>query len=373
MLEKVIEDLQVKENELEEFDVEDSFNDNKLRGFICSRSDHRYGTLVITHINNKEAYQIIYATPKLHYPMDKLGNFHFPKAQDVEIYEKLDGTNVTAYRYVLDGKIFQTYKSRLTPVLRGSKYGDFLSMWKELTEKYPQINNICEANDCNISFEMYGSRNPHLILYDVPLETSLLFGISKEGRILSPSKLDNLNLPTAKLFSRVTSEKELKEEYNRFRQEIESNNTKTEDDLIRGLEGVVWYLNSIDGKTIQFKCKPESVEQIHWASDAIDINTIKATAHNVLETEEKITYEATVKLLKEEFDDDKIAKSGERIRKIVFELQKWYEFQKGVLEIYDRLGISINDDKGRVMREMSKKFPRNDMKKVYNAIVYSGN
>lgn len=373
MLEKVLNDLQVKEDELQSFEVEDPFNpQNVLKGFISIRSDHRYGTVALTHINGRDAYQIQFGTPKQRYPFGNDGNFHFPTASEIEVYDKLDGTNVFAYRYSRDGERFQTYKLRLSPVLRNSKFGEFLELWKEILGRYPQISRVCEVNNCGISFEMYGSRNTHLILYEEPLDIALLFGIDNEARILSPSKLNCLEIPSARLLARITSHQELVQEYNRFREDIEKRNIKNEDETISGSEGVVWYLSDLEGKIMQFKCKPESVEEIHWANCAIDINTIRATAHNVLETEDEITYEGTTRLLREEFSSDQVELSETRIKNVIEDLRQWYAFQREVLDIYNGLGVSINDDKGRVMRKMSEHFPKQQMKKVYTAIVQSG-
>jgi hypothetical protein len=85
---------------LQPFDVGDPFNDDlRLRGFLCQKPDHRYGALAITHVGDAEAPQLILATPKLHYPFGKDGSFHFPPIKAIQLYEKLDGTNVLAFRY----------------------------------------------------------------------------------------------------------------------------------------------------------------------------------------------------------------------------------------------------------------------------------
>ncbi len=365
MIEKVSQDLDLKEKDLQAFEVADTMNpQNLLQGFISLKPDYRYGAVVITHINNQEAYQICFATPKQHYPFGKDGQYCFPKAREIEVYEKFDGTNILAYRYSFLGQVFQTYKLRLFPVLRNSKWGNFLDMWNEMLEKYPALTTICETNDCCVSFELYGNRNTHLIVYDVPIEIALLFGVDGQGRVIPPSKLKHGGLPVAPLLAKITSGQELVKEYNRFREEIEKNNTSNPDETIKGTEGVVWYLLDEKGHTTQFKCKPESVETIHWGTGAIDVNTIKATAHNVLETEDVITYDATVRLLLEEFSEDQVTLSEARIHKVVEELREWYQFQKQVLEIYKGIGITFQEDRGTVMRTMSTHFPKTQMKRV---------
>ena len=69
-------------------------------------------------------------------------------------------------------------------------------------------------------------------------------------------------------------------------------------------------------------------------------------------------------LLQEEFSEEQIALSEQRIKKAVTELQEWYEFNKKVMEVYNQIGIDFNENKGQVMREMSKHFPKQMMKKV---------
>jgi hypothetical protein len=61
----------------------------------------------------------------------------------IHIYEKLDSTNVLAYRYKdADGNSYLTYKLRLYPVLRNGRWGPFLDMLKELVQKYPLIPQL---------------------------------------------------------------------------------------------------------------------------------------------------------------------------------------------------------------------------------------
>lgn len=365
MIEKIKTDLNIKEKDLQPFETPDPIHpQHTLKGYISRKSDHRYGAVAITHINNKESYQLLYATPKQHYPFGKDGKFIFPRAKEVEVYEKFDGTNVCAYRYRFENQTFQTYKLRLSPVLRNSKFGNFLDLWKEMLEKYPQLSTICNTNNCSVSFELYGSRNTHLITYPTPLDIALLFGIDTNAHIISPAKLDNLGIPVAKQLARITSGDQLVTQYKRFQTETENANTQNPDETINGSEGAVWYLLDEKGTTIQFKCKPESVEQIHWGTGAIDANVIKATAHNVLETEDVITYETTVELLKEEFSEEQVELSEARIRKTVTELVEWYAFNREVLNIYQGIGVGFHEDRGTVMRAMAKHFPKTAMKKV---------
>lgn len=92
--------LEVDEKYLQPFDVTDPFNDGiRLEGFLCQRPDHRYGALALLRVDGRAAPQRIFATPKLRYPFGRDGRFYFPPIQRAHLYEKLDGTNVLAYRY----------------------------------------------------------------------------------------------------------------------------------------------------------------------------------------------------------------------------------------------------------------------------------
>ncbi len=108
-------------NDYSEFTEIDPFNpQNEVFGYISRKSTEYYGALIITKVNGKELLpQLIMGTPKMHYPFDSredgTRNYHFPIAKNIEIYEKLDGTNILAYFYS-DGEFrYLTYKTRLRP------------------------------------------------------------------------------------------------------------------------------------------------------------------------------------------------------------------------------------------------------------------
>ena len=73
-------------------------------------------------VNGKYKPQVVFATPKIDYPFtsrpDGRRVYHFPAVNKVEIYEKLDGTNIFAYAYTDGREIFVTYKTRLVPILK---------------------------------------------------------------------------------------------------------------------------------------------------------------------------------------------------------------------------------------------------------------
>ena len=224
---------------LQAFDVEDPFNDKlRLRGFLCQKPDHRYGALALTHVGEAATPQLILATPKLHYPFGKDGAFHFPPIKKISLYEKLDGTNVLAYRYRDgDDQWRLTYKLRLAPTLRNSKWGLFLDRWQELLRQHPTIPQLVATNDCHISFEMYGGRNTHLIVYETELAVAALFGVRRDASIVPLFKLNLLGVPGTPLVGELIAGEDPVAKYAAIRAEMEQRNRHTEDEKLIGRLG----------------------------------------------------------------------------------------------------------------------------------------
>ncbi len=357
---------------LQPFDVDDPFNDKlRLRGFVCQKPDYRYGALAITHVGEAEMPQVVLATPKLHYPFGKDGFFHFLPIKSIHLYEKLDGTNVLAYRYRDgDGQWRLTYKLRLSPTLRNSRWGPFLDMWRELLRTHSTIPQLVEANGCHISFEMYGARNPHLVLYERDLAVAALFGVARDASVIPLHKLKTLGVPGASLFGEIAAGEDAVARYGEIRVQMEQRNKPADDEKLTGIEGTVWYVEEPGGRVTLWKCKPESVEAIHWAL-GINKKAVIATCWNLLETSDDLSYETLLPMLAEEYELPDIKAFRPHIDECISQVKQDFEFKERALEMYDKLGVSIHADKAAAMRALSKRFPRGEMKKVYAIIVAS--
>jgi hypothetical protein len=361
---------------LQPFEAADPFHDDApLQGFLCQRPDHRYGALALLRVDGHRVPQVIYATPKLHYPFGKDGSFHFPPIATVRIHEKLDGTNVLAYHYTdVRGERRLTYKLRLSAVLRNSKWGPFLDYWRELTAQHPDLPGLSAVNGCHLSFEMYGARNTHLIAYDEPLAAAVLFGVDAHTAApIPPSRLDTGSVPVAPLLAELRAGDDPVARFAALRAELESGNAATADDKIRGSEGAVWFVTEPGGRVTLWKCKPESVEAIHWATGINKVAVI-ATCWNALETADELTYEALLPLLLEEYQADDIEKFRPNIEDAIRQVRTEQEFRDRVRAAYEELaaaGLSIARDKAAVMRALSLKFRRDEMGRVYSAILKS--
>lgn len=362
--------LGVAEDEIRSFEAYDPFNnDNLLNGFICHRADHRYGALVIQSINGEPCLQTICPTPKMHYPFDKAGSFNWPDIKELHIWEKIDGTNVLAYHYDYNGEDCVTFKTRLTPVIRDMKFGYFESMWRELLSREFWIKEAIHHNpDYNLSFELYGERNPITVHYDTPLSAALLFGVRRSDYAIKPPTLLNSHhgMVMPQYFP-VSSITDMTAVYNRLRAEMtERNNGQIVE------EGVVLYAHVGEPSWRQFKCKPEQVEKIHWANGGIPHNALWTTAINAYENNESPTLDDFIRLLREEYGESQIQRCIIRVQKIFEEARLHMEMVAAVNKAWataQTQGFDVTKDKASTMRFLSQYFPKKDMRRVGSIVL----
>lgn len=364
----------------DEFCEVDPFNPkNEVSGYISRKPNEYYGALIITKVNNKSVpEQLIMSSPKMHYPFDAredgTRNYRFPSAKSIEVYEKLDGTCVIAYAYTNGVNRFFAYKTRLRPFLSSSRFGDFLNMWKEVSPPYlKEIKQVMLAQQCNLVFELYGGRNPHLVLYPNPLDIALLFGVTNAGRILSPTNLgDTANIPIVNRFKVI--DKDYVWNYEQLQKELEAKLKPEEDGHYSGTEGTVWYLHTPDGKCLQLKNKPETIEAIHFSAGAGGLckNAVITTCWNAFENTDTLTIEFVKQLLLEEFDPRIIEANHDLIENCVTFVTNEARFREQVIAEYKAIGKNILLNKQEIMRALSSKFDRKKMRKVYGIILSFG-
>lgn len=366
---KVLELLELTDEKmLQEFDVLDPFGKKRIKGFLCRQSDHRYGSMVIISVNNDPCLQIIWGTPKQEYPFDKNGNFHWPDISQLEAWDKLDGTNILAYWYKHKNIKHLTFKTRLSPVLADIKYGSFYSMWIEYCKENPWVFDIIYNNqDYNLSFEIFGSRNPITIEYDFPLEVNLLFGIRRSDHaVRPPSQLeigDDTKLPKR---TAILDKKDLTKLYEDLKQTMSEDNKYS-----LQAEGKVLYAFCNQPSWRQFKCKPDEILQIHWAHIGIPKRELWNTAINAFENGDA-TLDDFMLLLKEEYTNQQIGKSETRINKTFKEARYHIEMVRRINTIWaiaKEKGFDITKDKAETFRFMSNYFDKKEMKKVGSVIL----
>jgi|WetSurSiteA1Bulk_404760.scaffolds.fasta_scaffold00108_23 hypothetical protein len=378
----------VNPNLVDGFSLQDPFNnDQVVEGYLCHHSSALYGALLIYKVNGEETKpQKIFCTPKLHYPFGRVEgperNYHFPVSEKVDVYEKLDGTNICSYSYEnAQGERFVAHKTRLSPFLKKSKFGDFFSLWEELLARYPQLRRPerVRSGEYSFSYELFGFRNPLLVSYDIALETKLLFGVKQyDATVTLPETFDDLGVNLNTVFSACLTDKELIRVYEQFREDAQAKATKVfsgSDETtfnIRGIEGYVFYLTEPGGHISQWKNKPQIVENEHWASDTLPMSVILPTVWNSIEGLEDLkdlTVAYVSALLLEEFSQLQINNSTNRIEKAINSVVSRLTFRRSIMDIYQNCGVKFDGgNKGDVMRALSPHFNRNDMKNVYTAL-----
>lgn len=377
--------LGVESKVLREFDVLDVYNPpNTLKGYICFQSDNLYGALVIYSVNGLilSNPQIVYTTPKLHYPfhMSAIGTriYNWPKFNRVKAFEKFDGTNILSYSYRdFMGKRYCTFKTRLTPIVRSvdSDTINFKLLWDEILVKYPELRapEAVMGGEYAFSYEMYGYKNPIVVMYNEPIEASFIFAVKQlDDEIEPPEKFKHTKIGN-KCLADAGSDKDLTKLYEAMREQARARILIQDDGSIFGCEGAVLYVFS-EEKWRMFKCKPDQIEQIHWAGDAVDYHAIVSTARNALEniSADDLTTSFVVSLLKEEFSDIQIEKSRVKIEKAIKAVKDHAYFTAFVRKIYDNCPDINKGEKGTLMRYFSQYCQKSQMRPVFTALKEMG-
>jgi hypothetical protein len=191
--------------------------------------------------------------------------------------------------------------------------------------------------------------------------------LDSDGRYRSIDEIDRLGVPVPTHLGRLTAGQDPVAAYGRIREKLQATIQSQDDEKLSGSEGAVWYVTTTDMARVLFKCKPESVEAIHWKG-GINKAAVMATCWNLLETEDVLEYAKLERLLLEEYSQEDIDAFREHIDKCIADVSEELNFRNRVLEAYDKIGIKLASDKAAVMRQLAPQFPKTLMKKVFALI-----
>lgn len=362
-----------------EFNVVDPFNDNIVIGKMYRSANTKYGALEIETVNGVPCPQFIWATPKMHYPIEPDGQLRIPDYDKIFAYEKIDGTNVLAFSYCdADGKEYISYKTRQVPFIQKmNKYGDFFSMWNEILERYPDIPDLVRKNRCSMAYELYGKRNLILVEYENSLDIFLLYGVNF-GNILIPESLDHGSVticPRLKEFQRM-DEQTFIDSYRQMEKWLDDNlkvefDEESEEQKIKrilpgSMEGAMWYL--VNGNVAkQFKVKPRLIFD-HCRSNKIGIPThsIIITIKNSFEMTDEPTLDTIREMLLEEFGEADVEKSVNRIIKLLSRLVGEKKLQDQIVKDYLDHRFDIKNSKGQCMRWFGTNYDKRYAAFIFN-------
>jgi predicted kinase/predicted phosphohydrolase len=273
-----------QEKMVTKFDKEDPFNSmNHITGFICRKKGPMQGALFITHVNGVQTEpQLIYGTPKLLYPYTSPSSREWQDFNDTDTYyvaNKWNGMNVLFYKYFdAHGAMFISAKSKGTAFLPNTDVGNFLDLTKEvigftgksIMNDIPMlVMPLLDGQYQGISFELCGTKEPHLVKYDFDIDLKPLFAVGYEGEIWP--FIDSNNGVVLKSNDIATDCKNIQDEAFKKNDEYRKQNDlplKYEYEHF-ATEGCVLYPIDADGMCIDrnmYKIKPKDIEEVHWSS-----------------------------------------------------------------------------------------------------------
>ena len=370
-------------NHWRKFIETDPFNPgNRVLGHIQMRGGDEYGSLEIQEVNGSPAPQRITVTPKASYPFFKDGSWVLSGATDIQAHLKIDGTNICQFGYQDgNGEEFTSFKVRIRPFMAPF----FINLMEPCLERYPGAGAKRLRPGEAVMYELYGHDNPMLIRYPDPIDLALIFGREPSGRIVTLREEDNplfagLDCPRAPGRD-INAGAEIQQEYRRRQQEIGDRLVRITGEQFDGEEGEMLYATFPDGSrtrpgefTRLIKLKPSQIEEIHWASDHITRKELEAVSRNVFELSGEPTPQDMVELLAEDWSDRQIANSMDTIGAVLQWAVSRREYQETVVRTYREHHDpgDFRDDPSKVMRSLSRHFPRKDMKQVYSTLLERG-
>jgi len=249
---------------------------HQVTAWMSVERDHRLGALLIEGVDGETTEQFVYGIPKIHYPYrrDKeidLENVSpddivLPTGYDkVLLRHKVDGTNVCWFPLLdREGNVLEVIpKTRQAVLNKPSQMHSVYDLLPDIHQMYPGILPAVRETRLSLSFEVYGYRNPHTLVYDFPLQVSLIVAIDDQGKLLPWDQLSaiaqryNLHMPEI-VFE--TEEPDVRAEWLRFRLELDARNEP--DHLVD--EGVVFTFCYPDTLKL-VKCKTKTLEEAHMS------------------------------------------------------------------------------------------------------------
>ena len=307
------------------FERVDPFNPgNTLAGFICRKKGDRQGSLYITHVNGIQCgSQFIFGTPKLAYPYTDESTKREYKEVDADSYyiaEKWNGMNVSFFKYKdATGKQFISAKSKGAPFLSDSDIGNFLTLTQEAMDAKDTQAILADFEKSklqSITFELCGSKEPHLVKYDFEIALKPLFSTRQHGGIRPfENMLEGVLKSSARSWQRMCKThqeldfdaNELYRETNKLEHKYEYNHFATEGKVLFCLDKNGYVIDRV-----MYKIKPQDIEEVHWQRFDKEIQErVKEASRKIKMNEEAICEET----LREELDmgDKEWGKFGKQV------------------------------------------------------------
>jgi hypothetical protein len=298
-------------------------------------------------------------------------------ATDARFNIKLDGSCIIFYPLTDEaGSIIEVVpRTRLQATLTPSRWGDWQALLDEAMPDRVNLERAVREQNTILCFELWGYRNPHLIKYDTPLALTLHTGIRHKRpvsyRILADiARRYGLPLVESIEVAELKSDS-LRHAYLAWQEEMERRNREAGQDTFVE-EGAILMISTPRTATY-YKCKPPSIEEIHWAMGAsLSKEIILQALFKMRENGYDFTAGQVEDLMDEleaDFDRPLIEAQGSLIRRVWMEYVMELQRKEWLRYLVDESGLDPHETPlPDMMRYLSRHYPGNQMSWVYNTV-----
>lgn len=351
-------------------------------GFLCRQESDKLGMLAVTSLNGQERLDFIPAMPKIHYPyiQDRDGALQVSipvpiNVTDARFNVKLDGTAIIFYPLKdAEGQVLEVVaRTRLLPMLMPSRWGDWNGLLAETLPDRGPVEAAVRSQDVVLIFELWGYRNPHLVRYDTPLALTLHTAI-RHRKPVSYRRLADIagryGLELAPTLEVAAPDADgLAAAYRRWQARLEAENQAAGQDVFVQ-EGAILMLSTAETASY-WKCKPPSIEEIHWqAGQHISKEIVRQALLKLVESGHDFaggTVEAVNALLEVDYQSQDVAAEAELIERVVLDFVVELQRQEWLRGLVDASGLNPHDLPA-LMRYLSQHYPRKEMGWVYATV-----
>ena len=351
-------------------------------GYISRHESDKLGMLAVTELDEQERLEFIPAMPKIHYPyiQDREGRLQVSIPVPINIVDarftaKLDGTAIIFYPLTAaDGSVLEVIpRTRLQPMLMPSRWGDWLGLLAEALPDRSPVERAVTEQHVVLAFELWGYRNAHLIRYDMPLALTLHTAI-RHRKPASHRRLADIaaryGLALAPTLEVAAPDADgLAAAYRRWQAKLEAENEAAGQDVYVQ-EGAILMLSTAE-TAAYWKCKPPSIEEIHWQPDQhISKEIVHQALLKLLENGYDFSTgqpEDVYAELENDYDPGHIAAEAELIDRVYLDFTVELQRQQWLRDLVDASGLDPRD-LPPLMRYLSQHYAKREMSWVYATV-----
>jgi len=355
-------------------------------GYLCRQESEKFGMLAITQLDGQERLELIYAMPKIHYPYaketDAAGQEILrveipvpPGAVDARFTHKLDGTAIIFYPLTAaDGQVLEVVpRTRLQPVVSPSRWGNWNALIADAMPDRTAVERAVTEERVVLIFELWGYRNAHLVTYTTPLALTLHTGV-QNGQVISYGRLSEIahryGLPLVDSVAVLSPDSAgLAQAYQRLQAEMEAINQAAGEETFAE-EGAILMLSTAETATL-WKCKPPSVEEIHWAAGAgLSKANIEQALYKMLENGYDFLSGSVAELkteLESDFEPTQIEYAAPLVEEVYRDFVEEQKRRVRLRQLVEESGLDLKD-LPTLMRTLSVHFAKREMGWVYATV-----